>query len=115
MITGGSGNDLMYGGTGDDHFYFGSSSGGLDFIADFNVADDVIFLARNLNSTGIDTDAEALAASQPFFGGTAIDLGNDNFLVLNVAPDQLTNANFSFYDELILLPPVVIDMPILVI
>jgi len=113
ILVGGGGNDLLYGGTGDDVFVFGSDSGDLDFITDFSLTDDVIHLARNLNGTGIDTDTEALAACMPFFGGTAIDLGGGNFIVLDVAPDQLNGTHFTFYDEFIV-PPVVIDLPIVI-
>lgn len=58
LLAGGAGDDLLEGGTGADRFYFGSVSDGVDRIADFRAARDVIDIADLLE--GFDPSASDL-------------------------------------------------------
>jgi len=73
-LYGGGGNDSLTGGTGQDGFRFDttlSAAGNVDALLDFNVADDTLFLDRDI-FTGIAADG-TLAASAFQLGSVALD------------------------------------------
>lgn len=63
ILTGGAGNDLLYGGGGLDTFVFGAANG-QDQLIDFVTADDKIQLAASL---GFSDGADVLAAPGNLF------------------------------------------------
>lgn len=79
-LFGGGGNDYLTGGTGLDRFRFDTilnAATNVDDILDFSVADDAIFLDRDI-FTGIAADG-TLAASA-FVNGTAAGDANDRII-----------------------------------
>lgn len=86
VIYGLAGNDYMHGGLGDDIYVFGASSGE-DIIAHFEgegaSGGDVIRVGSNINSNGITTTAQLLAAVSYSDGKAFIDLGSGNVIQVN--------------------------------
>ena len=112
-LDGGADDDLLFGDRGDDTLTGGAgadrfdifSGAGVDRITDFSLQDDVIALEVGLN--GIDYSLSTTFASfaQRFSpdgaGGTRIDLGLDNALILEgIQPAQIAPNDF-----LVLFPP----------
>jgi Ca2+-binding RTX toxin-like protein len=68
LLNGGEGVDTLHGGEGEDTFAFDALSDGIDFLADFNVVDDMIRIA---SSFGGGLAAGALEASAFHLGSAA--------------------------------------------
>ncbi len=77
-LDGGLGNNVLTGGTGNDSFKF-TTTGHIDKITDYNVANDTIKL-ENAVFTALTTTG-ALAASQFKIGTSALDA--DDFIIYN--------------------------------
>ncbi len=98
-ISGGAGDDVLAGGSGNDQFVFADASGS-DTIADFTTAGagDTIFLASNINGTGITGFADlAGRLSDDVSGNAVIDLGGGNSVTLvGVQSSNLAADDFIF-------------------
>jgi serralysin len=81
-IYGNLGDDLMIGDSGWDRFYI-QSNGGDDTITDFTRLNDWLYVESNINSSGIDTDPEVIAAATQSGSDVVIDFGSGNTLTLN--------------------------------
>ena len=83
-LDGGTGNNVLSGGTGSDIFKF-TTTGHIDKITDYNVADDTIQLENGVFAAL--TTAGPLAANQFVIGTQAID--NNDFVIYNDATGSL--------------------------
>jgi len=93
-ISGGAGNDLMNGG-GDIDYYFFTSGSGVDSVAGFDVTADILQIRSLVNSSGIATVQEALAATSDVNGTAVINLGSSNTITLvGVSTSSLSTSNF---------------------
>jgi Ca2+-binding RTX toxin-like protein len=93
FIFGGAGNDDLTGGTGADRFQFDaalSAATNVDDILDFSVADDTIFLDRDI-FTGLAANG-ALPASI-FVNGTAAGDANDRIIYDSATGNIFYDAN----------------------
>ena len=81
-IYGNLGDDLMIGDSGWDRFYI-QSNGGDDTITDFTRLNDWLYVESNINSSGIDTDPEVIAAATQSGSDVVIDFGSGNTLTLS--------------------------------
>jgi Ca2+-binding RTX toxin-like protein len=74
-LHGGLGNDTLFGDAGADHFVFDTAlgSGNIDTIADFNVADDTIWLDNSVFTALPAADLAMLSSSQFRVGWAAMD------------------------------------------
>jgi len=91
-LVGGAGADMLTGGAGNDFFIFGSGSGA-DTVADFARSDgDKIDLTA---LTGLPALGDVLARSTQAGGGTLIDFGGgDSLLLSNVLRSSLVASDF---------------------
>lgn len=111
LLLGGAGADTLFGNRGDDTLtggdgydsFFLQPDGGDDVITDIEWdgvdSADKIHLRAGLNGTDID-DFQALSArfTETAGGGTLIDLGDDNsVLIEGRAPDWFIASDFIFY------------------
>ena len=78
LLDGGLSADVLIGGTGEDSFRFSTAlgQGNLDRITDFNVADDMILLARDVFDGIADLGALAFGAFHRSSTGSAQDAGD---------------------------------------
>ena len=78
LLDGGLSADVLIGGTGEDSFRFSTAlgQGNLDRITDFNVADDLILLARDVFDGIADLGALAFGAFHRSSTGSAQDAGD---------------------------------------
>jgi Ca2+-binding RTX toxin-like protein len=89
-IFGGKGDDDLYGNSGRDKFYFDLNSG-KDFIYDFNIHEDKIYISKDYGFKSAQQIVNKFAHSSG--GDTAIDLsktGDDNHQIIILGLD---NAN----------------------
>ena len=82
VIHGNLGNDVLSGGGSYDTFYI-ASNGGNDTITDFTYFTDYLAIARNINGTGITSDAEVIARASQVGNDVVIDLGSGNSVTLS--------------------------------
>ncbi|MBN9134792.1 MAG: type I secretion C-terminal target domain-containing protein, partial [Phyllobacterium sp.] len=94
ILKGGSGNDFLDGGTGTDHLFGGAGAdtfifdaktlGGVDHIADFNVAEGDVINLRDFTagSTGIHDFDSFLAASHDTADGVYVSFDGDSSGIL---------------------------------
>lgn len=93
VLIGGAGPDTLYGGPGADVFVFALGDG-MDRVADFDLAADLIDLSARAISAGFGTIQTAISSAA---GGTMIDFGGgDRLLLTGIDPDDLTAAHFLF-------------------
>lgn len=83
-MNGDTGNDLLKGGAGEDTFVFDSGAGE-DTIQDFDVMDDTIEITTALASG--QSAADIAATAQAVTGGTLLDLGDGNTILLRGVTD----------------------------
>lgn len=93
IIIGQQGNETLIGGAGNDVFYY-LSLGGQDVIRDFNPAEDMFRLHRNLNDSGIYTGADVLNRITSQGSQSVIDMGGGHNVTVNVNAAQLTAEHF---------------------
>lgn len=91
LIVGGPGDDFMHGGLGFDIYSFGNNSGNDSIL---NFYGDILRIATNINSTGIDSSFDML--SRITYSGTRIivDLGAGNSIVIYGQSGTLTATDF---------------------
>ena len=74
-LIGGAGDDTLYGGLGLDQFHFADGSG-QDVIVDRPRFGERLYIARDINGTGVTTTADLLARLSDNAAGQAVlDLG----------------------------------------
>ncbi|MCV9910368.1 glycoside hydrolase family 9 protein [Brucella sp. HL-2] len=92
ILNGGAGNDTLFGGEGNDTFVY-ENGGGIDYVNDFALADDVV----SINYTGYNTFSDIQSAMQQWGPNTAIYFDSNNYLVLsNVNKSELNASHFEF-------------------
>ena len=95
ILNGGTGDDELTGGAGADKFVFSRNSGD-DTILDFEDGTDKL----NVSSFGLQNFASVSGAINYYGADAFIDLsligGNGSVLILNVANDALSGADFIF-------------------
>lgn len=97
-LSGGVGNDTLSGGDGNDAFYFASGSGE-DAVLDDLATGDLIFIAHDINGTGIATADDVLARLSDDANGEAVlDLGNGNAVTFaGISSSSLTASQFDIF------------------
>jgi uncharacterized surface protein with fasciclin (FAS1) repeats len=93
IVNGGSGSDWLIGGAGADTFVFALDSG-LDIVADFRNAQDMIDLSGYV---GIESFDDISHSIENFGKGVKIELdGSDSLLLFGVRKGQMDASDFSF-------------------
>lgn len=98
FLSGDLGNDVVVGGNGADVFAFDHDSG-LDFVFDFRPGEgDVIGIREDVNGLPIRTGTDVLARALQSEEGTVLDLGGDNFVLLDlVQRSSLREEHFAIF------------------
>lgn len=92
ILDGRGGNDILVGGEGSDRFRFTGPSPGADWIVGFDAANDIVQVEQALVGTA--TVADILAAAAESVYGAVIEIGDLRVTFGNLAPEDLTIANF---------------------
>ena len=79
VLWGQNGDDSLTGGSGVDIFYFHSNSGD-DVIYDFTSGTDKLYIASNINSSGLTSASQIAAAVEAVSGWGYLDMGSSNTL-----------------------------------
>ena len=94
ILTGGTGNDILFGGRGADSFVYDVSADGADIVLDFTPGTDILSLS---GSELFDSFAEVIAAGTQQGQAAFFDFGDGNTLTLDgVILDELMEADFDF-------------------
>lgn len=90
-LIGGAGNDVMIGGTGADSFEFENGFGN-DLIIGFNISQDVLQIAGNINGSGVAMPADLVPfVSADGFGNAVITLGGDSITLQGLSVGDVTS------------------------
>ncbi len=92
-VVGGSGYNQISLGTGIDIVQSTSSDGGTQYVIDFSVSEDQIWLIGSPYASAF----AALAAAAPAGGGTLIANGGETVFLAGIQPGQLSAANFTIF------------------
>ncbi|ATN37741.1 hypothetical protein ACO34A_28675 (plasmid) [Rhizobium sp. ACO-34A] len=92
VLNGQAGDDVLFGGAGSDTFVY-QTGGGIDYVKDFNLADDVV----SINVAGYETFAEIQPLLQQWGPNVAIYFDANNYLVIeNSSLTDLSSRHFTF-------------------
>lgn len=95
-LFGDRGNDTLYGGAGIDVFYFSSDSG-IDYIMDYGLTEDILYIQSNINNTGLTSKEQIFAAATQIQNDVHILLGSSTVVLQGINLSLLNADDFAMF------------------